>query len=758
MSLSPNEKYPGATEADPNYKDSKFKDNNPSTTNNGSPLKALDRNEQLALQEAMMNAAGFDYNGVVDTPQNSQMFNAYKAALSNGANLLSNHNFIIASPDDSQPAPSATPTSYPPGYEIFSGVFANETTGILNLTYIDGRVSFSGGDFYIPRANSKELENITEFVASVADFDGKPRTRGVSFSLVGDEYRVTVGVDALEDTGAVLTPLGSVKFEQGSVATGHEVDHGIPIEYQTQTVKALPIAVALPQRAGYVRTESRGSYGGGALYSITDDTPNGFDKIIMDNGKTLTMIKEDKYITLEQLGAEPRDDFDTLPVFNFARDNYQFVTTENSGVFYTSDELIPTSGMVFISETSSNATAVRDLELAVLPASLINPSNWVGKAVFRASLTPIGGSLGGDLSGCEFGPFDIDAEGADYAFYSRYLTNESRVRRITSRNSNVCNICVLTTWFAKYDGLTSMRANGKGVSLGYALSGEAGDIAVNAIEFENVRANFSGQSTANQALWVDGVDVKANALNGAGVILNTNACNFPTLQAEKGVGVGLVDISAFNNSFGTIYTEGNCSQMTTGRADFVGKNSGTGKVVQAQNVFIGSTGDNAYYLEPNVLIDAGMTTRNSADNTFYADEKQVIMRNSNSLAFANQDESVLASDQFTYSEFYNLNMRYSSQLDNSRFFTDDEVSFPYVVVVPRGDYSLASNLAINIDGNTSRSYGTEFTEGAPILLRHAGISSGAHKVNVVGTLPTSDFFCDVYIMERRPSAGFTQVR
>ncbi|AUR86622.1 hypothetical protein NVP1087A_41 [Vibrio phage 1.087.A._10N.261.45.F9] len=223
MSLSPNEKYPGATEADPNYKDSKFKDNNPSTTNNGSPLKALDRNEQLALQEAMMNAAGFDYNGVVDTPQNSQMFNAYKAALSNGANLLSNHNFIIASPDDSQPAPSATPTSYPPGFQIFSGVFANETTGILNLTYIDGRVSFSGGDFYMSVPNTGALEKITDFVASVADFDGKPRTRGVSYALVGDEYRVTVGVDALEDVAANLTPLGSVKFEQGSVATGHEV-------------------------------------------------------------------------------------------------------------------------------------------------------------------------------------------------------------------------------------------------------------------------------------------------------------------------------------------------------------------------------------------------------------------------------------------------------------------------------------------------------------------------------------------------------
>ncbi|AUR81442.1 hypothetical protein NVP1005O_45 [Vibrio phage 1.005.O._10N.286.48.F2] len=223
MAYSPSEKYPGAVDVDPDYQGGKFRDNNPSTTNNGSPLKAIDRNELLARDEAIMNDAGFEYSGVADTPQDSQLFKAYKASLGNGANLLSNHNFLIQTPDDSQPLPSATPTSYPPGYQIFSGVFANETTGITNLTYIDGRVSFSGGDLYFSVPNTGGVERLTEFAASVADFDGKPRTRGVSFALVGDEYRVTVTTDALEDVGAVLTPLGSVKFEQGSVATGHDV-------------------------------------------------------------------------------------------------------------------------------------------------------------------------------------------------------------------------------------------------------------------------------------------------------------------------------------------------------------------------------------------------------------------------------------------------------------------------------------------------------------------------------------------------------
>ena len=48
----------------------------------------------------------------------------------------------------------------------------------------------------------------------------------MSFALVGDEYRVTVGVDALEDIAANPTPIGSVKFEQGIVATGHYSDYG----------------------------------------------------------------------------------------------------------------------------------------------------------------------------------------------------------------------------------------------------------------------------------------------------------------------------------------------------------------------------------------------------------------------------------------------------------------------------------------------------------------------------------------------------
>ncbi|AUR87379.1 hypothetical protein NVP1100O_38 [Vibrio phage 1.100.O._10N.261.45.C3] len=265
MAYSPSEKYPGAVDVDPDYQGGKFRDNNPSTTNNGSPLKAIDRNELLARDEAIMNDAGFEYSGVADTPQDSQLFKAYKASLGNGANLLSNHNFLIQTPDDSQPLPSATPTSYPPGHQIFSGVFANETTGITNLTYIDGRVSFSGGDLYFSVPNTGAIARLTsdQLTASVADFDGKPRTRGVSFSLVGDDYRVTVGIDALEDASANSTPLGSVKFEQGIVATGHNTQSSKGEAYSFNSVQ--DVIDNIPQIGSKVAVED---YIGGA-------TPNG---------------------------------------------------------------------------------------------------------------------------------------------------------------------------------------------------------------------------------------------------------------------------------------------------------------------------------------------------------------------------------------------------------------------------------------------------------------------------------------------------
>ena len=207
---------------------------------------------------------------------------------SGGSNLLSNHNFLIPSPDDSQPAPDATPRSYPAGFEVFAGVFANETTGVSNLTYIDGRVSFSGGDLNFEVPNTGGLERVTDFVASVADFDGKPRTRGVSFSLVGDSYRVTVGIDALTDTDGNDTLLGSVKFQEGKVPDRHDTQ-AISArnlgDYTDLVYASVSDMVNSPLNKVGGGSFKCSSYSGG--WAATNEGPKGGGSFVFDSGSSL---------------------------------------------------------------------------------------------------------------------------------------------------------------------------------------------------------------------------------------------------------------------------------------------------------------------------------------------------------------------------------------------------------------------------------------------------------------------------------------
>ena len=232
----------------------------------------------------------------------------YFLSKTNGANLLSNHNFLVQSPDSITP-PSSNPTDYVAGTQIFSGVFVG--TDIVGLTYINGRVSFLSGDFYFSVPNTEGLEYVTEFTASVADFDGKPRARGVSFTLVGDEYRVTVGVDALEDVSSTLTPLGSVKFEQGSVATGHKVEYGV---VATGSTTPRPLSERF---ADVVNVKDFGATGDGT----TDDTeafllggkvPVGKFNVSMNNTSSYSYTLSGKGKSSSRSNLCPVSDGDTV--------------------------------------------------------------------------------------------------------------------------------------------------------------------------------------------------------------------------------------------------------------------------------------------------------------------------------------------------------------------------------------------------------------------------------------------------------------
>ncbi|AUS01756.1 hypothetical protein NVP1291O_42 [Vibrio phage 1.291.O._10N.286.55.F6] len=127
-------------------------------------------------------------------------------------NELSNSNFLTPSPD-AITHPNATPESYVAGTQIFSGVYAGDSG--CTITFIDGRVNCTAGDYQFKVPNTGGLERVPVFTSSVSDYDGIPKTTGVSNALVSDEYLVTVTPAA----GDVF----SVKLEQGEIATKHEV-------------------------------------------------------------------------------------------------------------------------------------------------------------------------------------------------------------------------------------------------------------------------------------------------------------------------------------------------------------------------------------------------------------------------------------------------------------------------------------------------------------------------------------------------------
>ncbi|WAP91190.1 coil containing protein [Vibrio phage vB_VviC_ZQ26] len=128
-------------------------------------------------------------------------------------NLLSNSNFLTPSPEDIT-HPSATPTTYTAGTQIFSGVYAGSSG--VTVTLINGRVNCSAGSYEYRVSNTNGLEHVPVFTSSVSDYNGNPVTTGVSHALVSDEHVVIVTPAA----GDVF----SVKFEEGDIATRHGLD------------------------------------------------------------------------------------------------------------------------------------------------------------------------------------------------------------------------------------------------------------------------------------------------------------------------------------------------------------------------------------------------------------------------------------------------------------------------------------------------------------------------------------------------------
>ena len=211
MAFSPAQKYPGATEADPNYQDTKFKDNFPASVPNGSPLKSIDRNELLALQEAIMNEAGFEYNGVLDTPQDSQLFKAYQAALTNAEPRNNDWNgYFDPEHQEQLPSPTGYPNTTPTPYGLDDEWSLNCFSGIAGNTIssdADG-VVFSGSIYkkYEYTAEQIALIDVDKVPVFIKAQDGKAfyfkrGDTGVDVQKVGTTLTVTLDVAIFGVTG-----------------------------------------------------------------------------------------------------------------------------------------------------------------------------------------------------------------------------------------------------------------------------------------------------------------------------------------------------------------------------------------------------------------------------------------------------------------------------------------------------------------------------------------------------------------------------
>ena len=430
-----------------------------------------------------------------------------------GLNLLSNHNFLTQRAGHTQPPPSSTPTSYPPGYEIFQGVFANETTGITNLTYIDDRVSFSGGDLYFSVPNSGGLEKITEFAASVADFDGKPRQMdNSSWSLVGDNYRVTVGVDDLSGG-----PLGSVKFEQGGVATGHEVVELLTAQtvggltnYQTasvadmkegKTIVGQQVITAAMVNSGDVSLLTQGYYDGwaamlrpkgAAAYILTtrqrvrgglSDSlwePDGFSDHYLFGGEDYVAMLNDDKPTVNHFGAS-KSLSDNQP-------NIQAMVTK-LGYFTLEDETYDIQEGITFNGSSLNYGS--KWSGVGKEKSALNCVNMVGKR----AISYVTGSLcrvtfedfkiDGDCDTClnfpdstlvyqsHFNRLWLNSQGSVCVNIKRPFSTQFNSVELGSRDnhafqSNGGNTFVLINCYAHKcgDGFAGFRINGKGTLIG----------------------------------------------------------------------------------------------------------------------------------------------------------------------------------------------------------------------------------------------------------------------------------------------------
>jgi len=241
--------------------------------------------------------------------------------------------------------------------------------------------------------------------------------------------------------------------------------------------------------------------------------------------------------------------------------------------------------------------------------------------------------------------------------------------------------------------------------------------------------------------------------SGAGLVLGVfvNSNHFPSVQSEGNNGVGIHSAVSFTNSFGSVYLESNSGASSGEKCAWMNIGGGSVAAISVQTTHLATGQTIKNNIGRGMIIDA-IHRGDNIDTFTGIGEVVVLGGNLTSFSATNWTKVARANRQLMSAQ--NVNVRYSTVVsDSTRFYTPETLSYPYIVIVPRGTYTLESPLTIGIAANPKQNYGTSFTAGVPVSLRHAAAIAGAWSLTVGGTLPSTDTFFDIYILSPLLAGG-----
>lgn len=253
-------------------------------------------------------------------------------------NLTVNSNFEVAGSVSN--APDATPRNYTAGDELFKGFTA--IGALSGVTYVNGVLNGTG-ELYCDVVKSETMQLSTSgVIASVAGSNGKPITAGITVADNGLSYRVTFDISGVF----------SVKLEQGSVATRHDVKSRSLVSgltnLQVSTVNDLKstdwsqyVGDSVSWTSYHNAAIPLKSAGGGVGYVVKAGTFTADDFTVFDciNSQIVQMFTSDP--TVAQAGAFADDVNDDSPAFLRAINAFPHSSICMQNLNYTCKSQIP---------------------------------------------------------------------------------------------------------------------------------------------------------------------------------------------------------------------------------------------------------------------------------------------------------------------------------------------------------------------------------------------------------------------------------